>query len=88
MAEVTFRRYWAGRFGAPFKRDIMNLRMQEACRLLTETNRDVKEIAASLGFSDPLYFSRRFTRLMGAPPTEYRKHFADINNEESRGDSR
>ena len=75
LAEVTFRRYWASRFGAPFLRDIMNLRMQEACRLLVETNKEVKEVATAVGFADPLYFSRRFTKLFGVPATEYRKQF-------------
>ena len=81
MAEVTFRRYWTARFGTPFKRDIMNLRMQEACRLLTETDREIKEIAGALGFGDPLYFSRRFAKLMGDPPTEYRKRFSDTSGD-------
>ncbi len=75
MAEVTFRKRWRQRFGAPFKNDLSNMRMQEACRLLVETNRNVKAIAASVGFADPLYFSRRFTKMIGMPATEYRKQF-------------
>jgi len=75
MSEVSFRRNWKQRFGAPFTQDLTNMRMQEACRLLVETNKDVKEVAAAIGFDDPLYFSRRFTKVIGMSATEYRKQF-------------
>jgi AraC-like DNA-binding protein len=48
------------------------LKMQEACRLLDTTEAEVKEIAARLGYDDPLYFSRVFRRVLSLPPTEYR----------------
>jgi len=48
-------------------------------RLLAEARRDlaysslsVKEIALTLGFSDPSYFSRFFTKHAGASPSEFR----------------
>ena len=77
MAEVTFRKKWTQRFGSPFQHDLIAMRMQEACRLLTETHKPIKEIAAGVGFKDPLYFSRRFTKLMGLPATDYRNQFGD-----------
>ena len=77
MAEVTFRKKWRQRFGAPFQHDLSTMRMQEACRLLVETSNPIKEVAASVGFEDPLYFSRRFTKLIGVPATEYRNQFGD-----------
>ncbi len=82
MAEVTFRKRWRQRFGAPFTHDLTNMRMQEACRLLVETNKDVKQIASRVGFDDPLYFSRRFAKLIGIPATEYRKQFGGSRGEE------
>ncbi len=75
MAEVTFRKKWRQRFGTPFKHDLINMRMQEACRLLVETNKSIQAIAATVGFEDALYFSRRFRKLIGVPATEYRKQF-------------
>jgi AraC-like DNA-binding protein len=75
MAEVTFRRHWKQRFGTPFKHDLINMRMQEACRLLVNTNRDIKTIATVLGFKDAHYFSHRFTKLIGMTATEYRQQF-------------
>ena len=76
MAEVTFRRYWKRRFGLPFKHDLITMRMQEACRLLVRTRMEIKEIAAQVGFTNPHYFSHRFTTLIGTPATEYRNRFS------------
>jgi AraC family transcriptional activator of pobA len=44
----------------------------EARRLLLYTNLSVAEIAYSVGFEDPAYFSRFFTRHVGRPPRTYR----------------
>ena len=49
------------------------IRMEEACRLLRSTSMTVGEIASELGFSDMLYFSRRFHSYSGLSPTEYRR---------------
>ncbi|OVZ61297.1 hypothetical protein CDO44_06580 [Pigmentiphaga sp. NML080357] len=53
-------------------------------RLLTEARRDlaysslsVKEIALTLGFSDPSYFSRFFTKHAGASPSDFRTMVRD-----------
>jgi len=79
MSDVTFRRNWKQRFGLPFKHDLNNMRMQEARRLLAKTNLEIKEIAPKVGFKDPLYFSHRFTKLIGMPATEYRKRHHSID---------
>jgi AraC family transcriptional activator of pobA len=48
----------------------------ETTRDLTFTRLSVKEIAASLGFDDPAYFSRFFTRHAGVSPTRFRQRQA------------
>ncbi len=50
----------------------IRLRMQHACRLLDETMLSVKEVAATLGYDDPFYFSRIFKSVNGVAPSEYR----------------
>lgn len=45
----------------------------EACRLLEQTSHPIGLIARSLGYDDPLYFSRLFHDKVGMPPSEYRK---------------
>lgn len=44
----------------------------EARRLLLYSNLSVSEIAYSVGFEDPAYFSRFFARHVGQPPRAYR----------------
>ncbi len=50
----------------------LNLKMQEACKLLRMENSFVYEVASTLGYSDPYYFSRLFTKIIGVSPKEYR----------------
>jgi transcriptional regulator GlxA family with amidase domain len=50
------------------------LRMGTARDLLDTTDRPVASVAAQVGFTDALYFSRQFRRIHGMSPTEYRAH--------------
>jgi AraC-like DNA-binding protein len=50
------------------------LRMGTARELLDTTDRPISSVAAQVGFSDPLYFSRQFHRIHGMSPTQYRSH--------------
>lgn len=49
------------------------IRMKKACKLLRSTLMSVGEISDELGFSDMLYFSKKFHSFSGASPTEYRR---------------
>lgn len=51
----------------------IRLRMKHACSLLESTSLHVKEIAASLGYDDPFYFSRVFRTVVRNSPSEYRR---------------
>ena len=70
---ITFRRHWIRTFGEPPGRSLQRLRMTEACRLLVETNRQIKAIAECVGLPDEFYFSRRFRAETGLPPSGYRQ---------------
>ena len=48
-------------------------RIAQASQLLTQTALQIQEIAERIGYDDPLYFSRTFTRLVGCSPRQYRK---------------
>lgn len=50
----------------------IRLRMKRAGELLAVTSLPVKEIAAQVGYADPLYFSRRFKSVYGVAPRLYR----------------
>ncbi len=52
---------------------ITKYRMENACRLLLETDRSVCDIALSVGCSDQNYFSKVFKKRYGISPTKYRE---------------
>lgn len=54
---------------------ITEIRMNEAKKLLSESSLHVKEVAAVVGYDNPLYFSRIFRSTVGIPPSEYKKQF-------------
>jgi len=45
----------------------------QATQLMAATDLSDKQIAHQLGFTNPSYFSRRFTQLTGETPTEHRR---------------
>lgn len=49
-----------------------NLRIQEACRLLTDTEASVEQICALCGFRSEVYFYRLFKKMMRETPSGYR----------------
>lgn len=52
---------------------LLKLRIDQARRLLREReDLTVEQIAFSVGFHDPLYFSKQFRRLLGLSPSQYR----------------
>ena len=57
----------------------IQLKIQKACQLLALSDLRLKIIASSIGYSDPYYFSRIFTKVMGMSPIVYRKTNKIIN---------
>ncbi|TDL81090.1 helix-turn-helix domain-containing protein [Palleronia sediminis] len=49
---------------------------RQACDLLLGTGLQVRQVAYRLGFSDPAYFNRFFTRMEGTPPSRFRRNAA------------
>ncbi|KRF05517.1 hypothetical protein ASG89_20530 [Paenibacillus sp. Soil766] len=55
-------------------RYLTDVRMRKACRLLRRQLLGIAEIAQSVGYQDPLMFSRMFKRTIGLSPTAYREN--------------
>lgn len=69
-------RAFRGEIGIGPMQYLARLRMRRAQHLLQRTGMGVKEIAACVGVSDPLYFSRLFRKHVGLSPRAYRRSAA------------
>lgn len=72
MSPSWFARTFTGHVGVSPQRHVERQRMVVAGQLLDATDRSVASIARAVGFEDPLYFSTRFRRVVGASPTAHR----------------
>lgn len=65
-------------FRARFGSSVMGwrdeLRIQQACRILTMTDAPIKQVAIGVGYGDPLHFSKAFRRRMGLSPSDFRRN--------------
>lgn len=52
---------------------VLNIKMQEAKRMMLNTNMTSSEISYKLGYCNPNHFSRQFKEYYGISPTEFRK---------------
>lgn len=61
--------------GLPTSQFIRNYRLDIAKRMLKDNvaNRNITEIAYRVGFNDPKYFTRCFTKQYGVAPSSYRE---------------
>ncbi len=50
----------------------INMKIQQACRRLDNSDVSIKVIASELGYNDPYYFSRLFKKVIGLSPKQYR----------------
>jgi len=58
-------------------RHFLNMKMEHACHLLDSSDLGVQGVATALGYDDPLYFSRLFSRTVGLSPRAYRRSVRD-----------
>lgn len=53
---------------------IQKVKLQRAKQLLKSTEMNISEVAYEVGFEDPAYFSRQFSKTFGYSPSETRKN--------------
>lgn len=54
---------------------LLSRRIEHARRLLTETAKELGEVAMDSGFYDQSHFTKRFRKITGLTPRQYRKRF-------------
>ena len=57
---------------------VISKRVNEASRLLLETNLPIKDIAIQVGYPNSAYFSQTFKRVTGKTPSEFRLEASKI----------
>lgn len=70
------------KLGEGFNEYLNSLRINEASRLLVESDKSIKEISSEVGFGTVRSFDRAFLRKKGETAREYRKRNAEILKKE------
>ena len=72
MSSSRFSTLFAQETGVTFTEYVTRLRLSKARELLHNTNMRISQVAASVGYSDPHYFSWIFRKTEGMTPSECR----------------
>lgn len=72
LSPTYFSTLFKREVGMSFTAYVTQVRMEEAARLLRETDEKTYRIAEATGFSDPNYFSYVFKRHFGLSPSKFR----------------
>jgi AraC family transcriptional regulator len=73
LSKFHFQRLFKAATGVSPSRHHINLRMNEARRLLRETKMSVVDVALEVGYANPSHFARLFRRETGLSPSDYRR---------------
>ena len=66
-------RIFKGSIGITVIDYLNNIKIKNACKYISYTDKDLYEIARLCGFNSPAYFSKVFKKITGVSPREYRK---------------
>ena len=72
LSPTYFSTLFKREVGMPFTAYVTQVRMEEAARLLRDTDEKTYRIAERTGYSDPNYFSYVFKRRFGISPSKFR----------------
>lgn len=73
MNRSAFCSYFKRCKGMTFSQFVTQYRLNTACELLKQSQKQVSEIAYRVGFNDVPHFVRVFTKAVGMSPSKYRK---------------
>lgn len=74
ISGAYFRKIFQANYGTNPQNYILSMRLSHAKTIIENGDySSISEIAASVGYNDPLYFSRAFKKLYGVSPSQYSK---------------
>lgn len=73
ISEIYFRKLFAKSYGLSPKQFIIDIRINKAKQLLTDSILKINAVSEECGFSNPYHFCRIFKQKVGLTPTEYMK---------------
>ena len=73
MSVRNFQRIFKEATGMSPNNYLLEMRIQRASKLLTETDTAIYNISEQVGISDWFYFSKAFKKKFGVSPLNYRK---------------
>ena len=77
ISDTYFRQIFTARFGKTPQKYILSKRLSHAHSIITGGDFEtISEVALSVGFNDPLYFSKAYKKVYGLSPTEsYKQNY-------------
>lgn len=72
ISTATLHRQFIAHMGSTPMRYLKGLRLDAACRFLSESDLPLGDVAAKVGFSNAFHFSREFTRRFRSSPAQWR----------------
>lgn len=73
MTDSTFSRFFRKNAGIGFSDYLTRLRIARACNLLRETEKKIVTVCNECGFNNVSNFNRKFLKIKGLTPSEYRQ---------------
>ena len=78
MTIPSFCRYFKKQTGKTFTQFVNEFRITHACKLLSETSRQISDICFECGFNNFAHFNKRFKKNTGQNPSQYRSLFKQV----------
>lgn len=79
LSPNRFMHKFKAQMGMPAMEYLAQIRLEKAKGLLLNSGLSVKEISNIVGYENPLYFSRLFSKMEGVSPTAFRKTRVPFN---------
>jgi AraC-like DNA-binding protein len=78
MAEGSLCRFFKQNMGMSIFGYLNKIKTEFACKLLMDHELSIMEVCLDSGFNNLSHFNKQFKRIMGMPPSEYRKQFNEL----------